>query len=168
VFESLRMLLLTANYSASVLLLPFASYKTLSIDNKLCANHRQSPFLYLYLKYWCNPFFLFRYQNSLNRFIEIQWADELLLVLHALSCAAAIAFATVRDNYLSTVLTFSAVVLVFVLLKLMIVVYILDFEHVSSSVLELRGGTLATMQAIVELALVTWNLLVTITTAHDK
>lgn len=163
----LRMLLLTAYYGASVFLLPFTCDEALSIYNELSSNHLLSTFLYLYLEYRCYPLLLFRDENSFNRLIEIQWTDELLLILHAFANAARVPL-SVRHYYcLSTVLAFATVVLVFVLLKLIMVVDVFCFQHGYPPVLELGGGALAAMETIVELALVTWNLLVTITAAHD-
>ena len=154
------------NYGAAVLLLPFACDETLSVYDELGSNHCFDTFHYLYLQDRCYPLFLFRYEYSFYGFVEIHRAYK-LLKLHSLAYATGISLSPMTDNDWS-ILAFAPMILLLVLLKLILILNILALVHVDAvSVLELGRVRLPTVEAIVELALVTWNLLVTITTAHD-
>lgn len=166
VFSCLRMLLLWAYYCASIFLLPLTGYEALSINDEQGSNHLLYPFHDLDLKYRCNLFFFLRYENAFDWLIEIHWANK-FLKLHALSDAASISFTPMTNNNLCPILAFSPMILLLVLLKLVLILNVFTLMHTYTiPVLKLRG--LPTVQAIVKLALVTWNLLVTITAAHYK
>jgi hypothetical protein len=70
-----------------------------------------------------------------------------------------------RNNDLDSILGLTAVVLPLELLELILILNLLRVVG-RASILELGSATLATVQAVVELARVTWHLLVAITAAH--
>jgi hypothetical protein len=65
-FACLKMLLLTANYGATIFLLPLGGHKSLSIYDELGSDHAFHAFHNLYVENWCDSLLLFRNQDALN------------------------------------------------------------------------------------------------------
>ena len=87
--------------------------------------------------------------------------------LHPFANSACVTLSSMTHHYLGPILALSPMVLFLVLLELILILNIFALVHTNAvSVLELGGIGLASVQTVVELTLVTWNLLVTITAAH--